>query len=212
MYTPTQGYFKISHCTDLLRRVYKTGGNPLYLTIDTAHQAGQSLFMKPSREQLVQMIQDRDTYGARLGRHLTELVENGCSLKELERAMAQYDYMFAEPGDEDLYRWAEKLGAYSPIIHLQQTDGTYSAHRPFTKKYNNGGIVRPDKLLKALAACYDAPEPDGMPPRVKEIYLAFELFFGVTESAGSILDAVRESIQYWRAYIPRDGITLGELI
>lgn len=212
MYTPTQGYFTISGCTNLLRRVYAAGGHPLYITIDTAHQAGQKLFMRPSREQIVQMIQDRDTHGARLGHHLTELVERGCSMERLEREMTRYDHIFAEPGDDDLYCWAEKLGAYSPIIHLQQTDGSYSAHRPFIKKYNDGGIVWPDRLLTSLAACYDSPELMGMPPRVKEIYLAFELFFGVTESAGDILDAVSESIKLWRKYIPRDGLSLNELI
>jgi hypothetical protein len=161
---------------------------------------------------MVQMIQDRDTHGARLGHYLTELVHSGCSVERLEREMARYDHIFAEPGDDDLYCWAERLGAYSPIIHLQQTDGTYSAHRPFIKKYNDGGIVWPDRLLNSLAACYDSPEPMGMPPRAKEIYLAFELFFGVTESAGDILDAVSESIKLWRKYISRDGLSLNELI
>ncbi len=212
MYTPTQGYFSVSGCTDLMRRVYAAGGHPLYITIDTAHQAGQRLFMRPTREQIFRMIQDRDTHGARLGRYLTKLVESGCSAIRLEREMTRFGHLFAEPGDDDLYVWAEKLGAYSPIIHLQQTDGTYSAHRPFTQKYNEGGIVSPDKLLKALAACYDAPEPVGLPPRVKEIYLAFELFFGVTESAGDILDAVSESVKFWRKHIPRDGLPLNELL
>ena len=42
-------------------------------------------------------------------------------------------YLFAEAHDGDPYAWLRALGRYSPIIHLQQTDGhgigTPAVHR-----------------------------------------------------------------------------------
>ena len=123
-----------------------------------------------------------------------------------------FSYLFAEPRDGDLYEWIGELGCYSPVFHLQQTDGTFSAHKPFTAEYNERGIVRPDKLLKALAKSYEKQESRGMPPKAEKIYLAFELFFSMNERPESIKRQLRESIDYWRRYIPEDGLTLDQLI
>jgi len=42
--------------------------------------------------------------------------------------------------DSDPYAWLEKFGKYSPIIHIQQTDGKADRHWPFTQEYNKQGV------------------------------------------------------------------------
>ena len=73
--------------------------------------------------------------------------------------------LYAQPHDGDPYAWLRALAAYSPIVHLQQTDGTVSAHRPFSRKYNESGIITPQRVLQAMKDSYDTPEAQGLPPR-----------------------------------------------
>ena len=124
----------------------------------------------------------------------------------------EYDYWFAEPKDSDVYQWFSRLGCYSPIVHLQQTDGTYSSHKPFTEQYNKSGIIRPKEVFAAIKASYDKEEESGMPPRVNDIYLAFEVFFSVMDATDKIICDLRESVEYWRKDLPRDGMRLDELV
>lgn len=205
MYTPTQGWWRIEDVKRYITEVYKSCGNPLYTTIDTAHMAGQSLFRVPTDEQFASMIDAQSAKGSHLPDEMLSMVEKGTTLNELKKAAEKYSYWFSEVGDEDLYKWLEEVSCYSPIMHLQQTDGTYSAHRPFVKKYNDSGIVEPRKLLESVVKCYDKEKPADMPPKVKDIYLAFEIFFGVTDSASDIISAMKESVQFWREVIREDG-------
>ncbi len=120
--------------------------------------------------------------------------------------------LYAELRDGDPYEWMRSLGAYAPIIHLQQTDGTVSAHRPFTRKYNETGIISPEKVLRALKNAYDAPEAPGLPPRVRDIWLTLEVFSGTAQPYADILANLHESAAYWRASVPRDGELLNSLV
>jgi len=207
MYTPTQGWWRIKDVKRYLADVYKESGYPLYTTIDTAHMAGQELFFHPTDEQFESMIASRSAKGFRLPDEMICMVENGTTLSDLKKAAQRYEYWFSEKGDEDVYNWLEEVSCYSPIIHLQQTDGTYSLHRPFTKRYNESGIVNPRDLLRSIVKCYDKPVDKGMPGRVKDIYLAFEIFFGVTDSTHDIISAMKETVEYWREVIREDGKT-----
>ncbi len=212
MYTPTQGMWTIDGCISCMRNVYARAQYPMYLTIDTAHQAGQRLFLRPSPDDVMSMVRTGDTRGFRLPDEVVRAVQEQRRTEIIERLLDRYGYWFAQPHDADLFKWLEMLGAYSPVMHLQQTDGTYSSHKPFTAKYNPSGIVKPKDVLSAIARSYERPAPEGMPPRVTDIYLAFELFFGVTESADNIISDMRESVAWWREYIPQDGITVDRLI
>lgn len=205
MYTPTQGWWRIKDVKKYMRDTYKIAGNPLYTTIDTAHIAGQSSFYYPTDNQFDSMIKNRSAKGFHLPDEMKRMVENGTSLLDLKRAAARYEYWFSERGDEDLFEWLKEVACYSPIMHLQQTDGSYSSHRPFTKKFNEKGIVKPRDVLQAIVKCYDKPVDKDMPPRAKDIYLAYEIFFGVTDSNEDILSALRETIAYWRDVIREDG-------
>mgnify|MGYP006944389385 CR=1 FL=1 len=85
---------------------------------------------------------------------LESWIRNRQSINILEE-MKKYSYQFSiDERDSDLYAWVEELACYSPIMHIQQTDGITSPHSPFTKKNNEKGIVEGKKLLEAIAASY----------------------------------------------------------
>ncbi len=212
MYTPTQGMWTIEGCMESMRSVYQATGYPMYVTIDTAHQAGQGLFMKPSLEEIMEMQRVGHTDPFRLPATVEELVLCGQDPKKIIEILETYEYWFASPSDRDVFEWFSALGCYSPLVHLQQTDGTYSAHRPFIDVYNERGIIKPEAILKAIARSYESEEKELMPPKVKDIYLTFEIFFGITDSPKKIIRDLKESIAYWRKSIPRDGLMLNELI
>ncbi len=126
--------------------------------------------------------------------------------------MNRYPHLFASPADCDLYGWLERIGCYSPIVHLQQTDGLSSPHLPFTPENNLGGIVHPAKVLQAIARSYEGEPLPGLPPRCEEIYLTFEIFVRTTDTKRDILPALEESVRYWRQWVPRDGQRLDALM
>lgn len=205
MYTPIQGWWRIKDVKEYMRNVHQVAGVPLYTTIDTAHMAGQSLFRHPTDEQFKTMLETRSVEGLRLPDEMKCMVETGTGIAELKKAAARYEYWFSESDDEDLFRWIEEVSCYSPIMHLQQTDGSYSSHRPFTKQYNRNGIVKPRAVLEAIVKCYDKTNDKDMPAKVEDIYLSFEIFFGVTDSKDDIISSMKESIEFWRDVIREDG-------
>lgn len=95
------------------------------------------------------------------------------------------------PEQRDPYPWLEKLSQYSPVIHLQQTVLHKSNHWPFTKEYNDQGIIHAEKVLKSI-------EKSG----AKEALLMFEI--GHREHMDSefkIIEELKASVDYWRQYI-----------
>jgi sugar phosphate isomerase/epimerase len=53
------------------------------------------------------------------------------------------------PDQRDPYPWLEKAGKYSPIVHLQQAQLGKSMHWPFTKQYNELGIIDGEKVIES---------------------------------------------------------------
>jgi hypothetical protein len=205
MYTPTQGWWRINDVKKYLREIYSVSQSPLYTTIDTAHMAGQHLFHYPTDQMLRTMSLNRSCSGCNIPDEVKKMIESGSDYEDIKTCIEKYPYWFSEREDSDVYRWLEELACYSPIMHLQQTNGSYSSHKPFTKKYNENGIIKPKEVLESIVKCYDQPVDFKMPPRVKDIYLSFELFFGVTDSKYEIIDAMKESVAYWRNIISEDG-------
>ena len=212
MYTPTQGMWTIQGCSEFMRRVSKRANAPMYVTIDTAHQAGQHMFLKPSVAEIEAMQSSRNARMSYLPVEVQERIVRKEDATQIYNMLDQYDYWFADPGDNDVYQWLSRLGCYSPIVHLQQTDGTYSSHKPFTAQYNKDGIIKPREVFAAIKKSYDREEEAGMPPRVQDIYLAFEVFFNVMDATDKIIGDLRESVEYWRKALPRDGMRLDELV
>jgi hypothetical protein len=130
----------------------------------------------------------------------------------INEEMQKYPHLFSKSVDCDLYQWLRETGCYSPIIHLQQTNGTSSSHLPFTQAYNKNGIVKPIKMLEAIADSYRRPIAEGMPPRTENIYLTFEIFPHTSDTRREILSTLNESVKYWRQWIYQDGIALDELL
>jgi sugar phosphate isomerase/epimerase len=193
MYTPHQIPWTIAGAEQIMREAFRQAGAPLYITLDSGHQVGQGHF--------------QDSRFQHRGTETTEKSQSADSSIQTVQP-----YMIAEPEDGDLYAWLRRLGGYSPIIHLQQTDGTESKHKPFTAANNAKGIVEPRRVLQALYEAYSSPAPEGLPPRCESIYLTLELFSGTLDKPDYILKIIRESAAYWRQFIPQDGVGLDTLV
>jgi sugar phosphate isomerase/epimerase len=224
MYSPHQAPWTVEGAEALIRQVYGKGGHPLYITIDTGHQSGQRRFLRPNREALGLILEETARTGRLAGwvgslaaqQILLQAAKQGqdieAALTAIEEDMDNYPHLFAREQDGDPYHWLEKLGRYSPILHLQQTDGTSSKHWGFTATKNQIGIIDPRQILKALAKSYREKEGQGMPPACENIYLTLELFSGTAESNYAIRERMAESVDYMRHFIPRDGLTLDMLL
>lgn len=92
------------------------------------------------------------------------------------------------PSERDPYPWVEKLGKYSPIIHLQQTQLNKSNHWPFIKEYNEIGIIKADKLI-------DTWKKSG----AEEAEFMFEISHREHyDTEFRIIPDLQESVQYWK--------------
>ena len=132
-------------------------------------------------------------------------------LDAIEDEMSGHEYMFAPYKDGDPYEWLEKLGCYSPIVHLQQTNGTSSGHQPFTKECNEKGIIKGEKVIAALKKAYAEADDPYMPEKCDEIMLTLEPFTGTADINRAALAQLTETVEYWRQFIPHDGMSLSEL-
>jgi sugar phosphate isomerase/epimerase len=197
MYTPHQIPWTVAGSAQMLREIAESA--PLYLTLDTGHQVGQQHYIKPTADHMQNANRWRGYLESADPQVIGDYVD-------------AHEYLFAAPEDGDLYHWLRTLGCYSPIIHLQQTDGSASAHRPFTATYNANGIVQPRAVLEAIAQSYAQPAPDGMPPRCEDLYLTLEVFSGTAEQPRRILENIQQSAAYWRTFIPQDGVQLDTLL
>jgi sugar phosphate isomerase/epimerase len=226
MYSPHQPPWTVVGARRLLAEVLRRRGAPLYVTLDVGHQYGQSRFLHPSREALIRWLDHRK--GGGLDRppwvgttHAQELLISaaGMSGPERDRVIAgvleesdRNPHLFATAQDGDPYEWLAQLGCYSPIIHLQQTDNTASAHKAFTPEHNATGIIEPKKVLRAIRAAYDQPLDSSMPSRIGDVYLTLEMFSGTADKAADILDRMQASAAYWRAAVPVDGQALDAIL
>ncbi|MGA0208818.1 MAG: TIM barrel protein [Candidatus Nanopelagicales bacterium] len=218
MYSPHQPPWTIHQAREFLAAIYERAQAPCYLTIDTGHQVGQARYRRPTREQVNRAVADRDVSDAWWGSEATHrMVEGGergvtSGSDEITAALERDRRFFADEQDSDLYEWIRRLGRYSPIMHLQQTDGTGSHHAPFTVRTNPTGIVHPMKVLTALRESFSQGTEAGMPVPPDSVYLSFEIFSGTADTRREVLRRMRESIEYWRESIPRDGLSLSELV
>ncbi|MBD3239104.1 MAG: hypothetical protein GF331_00855 [Chitinivibrionales bacterium] len=227
MYSPHQVPWTIGGAERLLSDVAASGDRaPFYVTIDTGHQCAQRRYPWPTYGMLKEWA--RGDAHHRVGRapwlgpsSVRALVEQACAtggaaqdalLRQALEEAARYPHMFASYEDGDPYVWLERLGCYSPIIHLQQTDGASSSHRAFTVEHNRNGIIDPPHVLHALACACERSRQLTMPPPCEDIYLTLEVFSGTADTPDEILARMRESAAYWRRWVPHDGIRLDNLI
>jgi len=224
MYSPHQPPWRIEETKKFLADVYAIGNSPFYTTIDVGHMVGQRRFLRPDAEMLRQCITTiksgqivRDLW---LGPdEAWSYLENNATKQSEDKTISalmaifdKYPYLFAEERDKKPYEWLEELGAYSPIIHMQQTDGLTSGHAAFTPSSNEKGIIKGKEVLDALLVAYNKPIDPKMPPRTETICLSFEIFISNIAYLRDSLDGLRKSVEYWREYIPQDGADLKELV
>jgi hypothetical protein len=225
MYSPHQWPWTIAGAKDLIGCVYEKSGVPFYLTLDTGHQTGQGTFLRPDLATIKDWL--KGPFGTKIEsdvwmgpesvrRFLASKKASRESVPEEEiallgREMDLYPFLFSRPEDGDTYAWIESLGCYSPIIHLQQVTGSTSAHLPFTDSFNKNGKIKPEEVLRSLMRAYMQPRMPAFPKRVSSIYLTLEIFAGTAEKPEHILNNIRESVIYWRHFIPCDGMRLDEL-
>lgn len=226
MYTPHQIPWTLAGAEEFLRHLNgdAPGTPPTYLTVDTGHACGQDRFLPPDEEAVERFMDD-----ARAGRPdalylgprechapVRRLADSGASgtvVRNAIRALCDsHPFLFSAPGDGNPYRWIERYGAYSPIIHLQQTNGRESGHKGFTAELNNWGIIHAPDVLRAIGRSCAAPVPPKFPPPAAHIYLTLEPFLPTAAHPRLQLESVAESVSYWRRYVPRDGVTLEEVV
>lgn len=200
MYTPHQYPWRLEDTRRLLQQVTAQSGADFYFTEDLGHHHVK--FVRPERPSASK------TGGLWLGSDRAYALWRAEGLAAWDRIVEDMDLhpsLFSAPEDGDCYRTLRTLGCYSPIIHLQQTNGQQSAHLPFTPEQNAAGIIRPRAVLEAIKAAYDAPEDPNMPLRCTEIYLTLELFSGTASIMEDVLRDLEKSVAYWREIIPQDG-------
>jgi sugar phosphate isomerase/epimerase len=125
--------------------------------------------------------------------------------------LGHHSPVFQDKHDADCYAWLSELGCYSPIIHLQQTDGKTSSHYPFTKERNAWGRIDGGKVIAAIKESYDRPVDKNMPRRCEEIYLTLEVFMPTAAHVPRALEDLKESVDYWREFVPGTNSSLYEI-
>jgi len=209
MYTPHQYPWRIKDARELIGRLTQGSGRDFYFTEDVGHH--NIKFMRPEKAAL----QADNVYGVWLGTDRAFALANQHGIDAWDRIEADMDrngHLFSEKEDGDCYEWIRQLGCYSPIIHLQQTNGRASAHLHFTREENERGIINGPDLLRALKESYEQADGADMPQKSDEIYLTLEVFSGTTSIMHDVLKDYRESVRYWREFVPEDGLSLDVLV
>ncbi len=95
------------------------------------------------------------------------------------------------PDERDCYPWIEKLGAISPVVHLQQTKFNFSNHWSFTDEYNAQGYITGERVIECL-------EKSGC----KETLMTLELSHREhVDTDYKVFDDHKASVHYWRKFI-----------
>tara|TARA_A100001015_G_C15038068_1_gene737624 strand:- start:2058 stop:2960 length:903 start_codon:yes stop_codon:yes gene_type:complete len=93
--------------------------------------------------------------------------------------------------DYNPYAILKKVGSYSPAIHLKQKTKDIYSHKPFIKKYNKIGLIKPHKIINILKSL-----------KLDEVTLYFEFSFREREPFDSLsIQHIKESVKYWRKFL-----------
>ena len=107
----------------------------------------------------------------------------------------------ASERDRDPYAWLERLGRYTQVVHLQQTDGLGDRHWPFTAEFNQQGIVEPDRVVDLVAGF-----------QREAVELMLEPMFAFEAEDAQVLADLRESVAFWEPALRRlgTGVTVAD--
>lgn len=223
MYSPQHPPWTISGTHELIRRVWEKSGAAMYITNDVGHMNGQQFFQKPTEEYIHRCVDEskagksprRVWMGTRHAMNIYyEAIKGSIIIDDAVRCIMedvrQNPHLFAEPEDGNVYNWLEKIGTWTPIVHLQQSDGKSSPHWCFDEKHNAIGIIDGASVIRSIVAAYKAETKANMPSACTEIVFTLEPFIATAGNNYDALKEIADSIDYWRRYIPRDGMRLSE--
>jgi D-erythrulose 1-phosphate 3-epimerase len=113
--------------------------------------------------------------------------------------------------DLDYLEWVRRFGAFTEILHLQQTTADASHHWPFTEDYNARGHVRIPAILEALEWSHrnaaQNPLSEVLAP-CDSCILIGEWIPGSTKTEAKLLDELAASARYLRQFVPEGGLEL----
>jgi len=92
--------------------------------------------------------------------------------------------------DGDPYAWLTELGAESPSVHVQQTDGKADRHWPFTEEFNKVGIIDGERILSSL----DKSGAD-------RAYIYPEVFPAFEQDDDQVIHDMLKTVRYWKEYL-----------
>lgn len=112
--------------------------------------------------------------------------------------------------DLDYREWLRQFGAFTELVHVQQTTADGSHHWPFTPEYNERGHISIPETLEALKWSFEhaaeSPVAEVLEP-VDHCILIGEWIPGSTKTEAALLDELQESAEYLRRFIPKGGVT-----
>ena len=218
MYSPQMIPWTIDGTMELMEQVSSKSSKDFYFTEDIGHH--HTKFVMPSEKGIRTAFEAKKIRGMWLGSNNAfdiyyRAVRTGTlsdeDIAKICKDMKEHSYLFTKEEDNDFYRWLRAIGCFAPIIHLQQTNGENSAHLPFTEENNEKGKVNGKKLLLALKESYDK-ESNSSLHKCNEVFLTLELFYGASAIGQDLLNDYKVSVDYWRRFIPEDGLKLDQLI
>jgi D-erythrulose 1-phosphate 3-epimerase len=113
--------------------------------------------------------------------------------------------------DLDYLEWIRRFGAFTEIIHLQQTTADGSHHWPFTPEFNQKGHVQVPAVLDALKWSHEHaaenPLSDVLSPYT-ECILIGEWIPGSTKTEAKLIEELAASARFLRQYVPEGGLDL----
>lgn len=113
--------------------------------------------------------------------------------------------------DLDYVEWVRQFGAYTEIIHLQQTTPDASHHWPFLPEYNEKGHVKMEAILEALKWSHEhaaeSPLASVLQP-CDTCILIGEWIPGSTKTETKLLEELSASAKFLRQYVPEGGLKL----
>ena len=95
------------------------------------------------------------------------------------------------PDERDPYEWIKALGSVSPMIHIQQTELNKSNHSPFTKKYNETGIIDAKRVIETTQESGNTDAFFVLEVSHREHW----------DTDNLVVSELKESAEYWQEYI-----------
>jgi hypothetical protein len=114
--------------------------------------------------------------------------------------------------DLDYLEWTRRFGAFSEVIHLQQTTPDASHHWPFTEPYLQRGHIEMQKVLDALVESHRSAENSPLSEHLApadRCWLVAEIIPGSTKNEKDLLAELRASSDYLHGFVPESGLTFG---